>query len=74
MTSTGKDYRGLLVKQVRATGEYIAKNADELVDKLIMKTGFHVEFEIEPMEIPVLRITQEHAMANVIEIIREDNR
>lgn len=74
MTSTGKDYRGLLVKQVRATGEYIAKNADELVDKLIMKTGFHVEFEVEPMEIPVLRITQEHAMANVIEIIREDNR
>ena len=74
MTSTGKDYRGLLVKQVRATGEYIAKNADELVDKLIMKTWFHVEFEIEPMEIPVLRITQEHAMANVIEIIREDNR
>ena len=74
MTSTGKDYRGLRVKQVRATGEYIAKNADELVDKLIMKTWFHVEFEIEPMEIPVLRITQEHAMANVIEIIREDNR
>lgn len=74
MDSTGKDYRRFLTRQVKPAGEYIAEHADELVDNAMLKTSLSIFIDFEPTEFPVIRITQEHAMENVIEVIMEDRK
>lgn len=72
MTSTGKDYRIFLTRQVQAAGEYIAEHADELVDNAMMKIRLSICIDFEPEDFPVICITQEHAMENVIKVIQEE--
>lgn len=74
MSGTNRDGRCLLVKQVRATGEYIAEHADELVDAADLKTDFAIGIEYAADDIPIIRVEQAHAMRNVIDVINEEDR
>jgi len=63
-----KEYREQLVEQVSATGLYILKHADEIVDKAKLKTGFSIFVSYECDELPTIEISQSHVMREVMEV------
>lgn len=56
------NFREELVNEVRALGQYIAANADQLVDRCDKKTEFNIYYRHDPMGLPTVQITQEHAV------------
>ena len=69
---TWKEYRPLLVKLAEATGEYIKNNADLIVDKADLKTDFSIKITYEQGSYPIITIMQEHAMAEVIDVLEKE--
>ena len=69
MTKEVQEYRNQLCEMVSATGLYILKHASEIVDKAEMKIGFSININFELDEMPIIEITQSHAMKEVIEVI-----
>lgn len=61
------NFREELVNEVRALGQYIAENADRLVDRCDKKTDFTIYFRHEWDGPPTVQITQEHAIVSVTE-------
>ena len=68
--STG-EYRKQLVEQVYATGLYILKHAEKIVDLADMKVGFSISVSYEHDEVPIIEITQSHAMREVMGVIND---
>ena len=62
-----KEYREQLVEQVRATGRYILKHADEIVDRADLKVGLTITITYEFNDVPTIEITQSHIMREVME-------
>ena len=56
------NFREELVNEVRALGQYIAFNADLLVDRCDKKTEFSIYYRHEWDGPPTVQITQEHAV------------
>lgn len=66
---TAKEYREKLVQMVRASGDYISINADDLVDHADLRTDTIITITFDQGEFPEITITQSHAMRNVNEVI-----
>lgn len=60
-------YRNLLVAQVKASGEYIAQHAEQIVDTADLKMTFAIYLDFEQDSFPTIRTTQTHAMQNVLD-------
>lgn len=56
------NFREELVNEVRALGQYIAANADLLVDRCDRKTDFTIYYRHEWDGPQTVQITQEHAV------------
>ncbi len=63
-----EQYREKLVDMVRETGKYIEEHADDLVDKVEMKTDFSISIDFPQDGVSEISITQSHFMRNVIEV------
>ena len=62
-----KEYHNLLVAQVKASGEYIAEHAEQIVDTADLKMSFSIYLDFEQDSFPIIRTTQTHAMQNVLD-------
>lgn len=69
MSKTQNNYRNKVVDMVRATGEYISANADNLVDMAELKTGFTMIVTFDQETTPEISIEQSHFMRNVVEFL-----
>lgn len=69
MSKTQNNYRNKLVDMVRATGDYISANADNLVDMAELKTGFTMTVTFAQETAPEIAVEQVHAMRNVLEVL-----
>lgn len=69
MSKAQNNYRNRLVDMVRATGDYISVNADDLVDMAELKTGFTMTVTFDQETAPEIAVEQIHAMRNVLEVL-----
>lgn len=69
MTTSAEKYRTKLVQMVRASGDYISINAEDLVDHAEMMTDTVITITFEQGEFPEITVTQSHAMRNVNEVM-----
>ena len=71
MSKQAEKYRGKLVETVEAAGEYIAENADKLVDRVELKTEFSITLTFGQDGYPEIAVEQVHAMRNVLEVLHD---
>lgn len=69
MSKTQNNYRNKVVDMVRATGDYISANADNLVDMAELKTGFTMTVTFDQETEPEISIEQSHFMRNAVEVL-----
>lgn len=69
MNNQAEKYRDKLVEAVEAAGEYIAENADKLVDRTELKMGFSITLTFGQDGYPEIAVEQVHAMRNVLEVL-----
>ena len=69
MNKQAEKYREKLVETVEAAGEYIAENADKLVDRAELKMGFSITLTFGQDGYPEIAVEQVHAMRNVLEVL-----
>ena len=68
MTDSAKEYRNKLVDMVYATGIYMIRNADKIVDLADLKVDFSINISYEYNEPPKIEIIQSHAMRELMEV------
>lgn len=66
--TNNEEYRQQLVEQISATGLYILKHADEIVDRADLKVGLTINITYENGEAPTIEISQSHFMREVMEV------
>ena len=71
MSKSAESHRDKLVEAVEAAGEYIAENADKLVDRIELKTTFSITLTFGQDGYPEIVIEQAHAMRNVLEVLHD---
>lgn len=69
MSKSAENHRDKLVGAVEAAGEYIAENADKLVDSAELKMGFSITLTFGQDGYPEIAVEQVHAMRNVLEVL-----
>ncbi|MBQ1574498.1 MAG: hypothetical protein IIZ78_25530 [Clostridiales bacterium] len=63
-----KEARAQLCEMVSATGLYILKHADEIVDHAELKVEFEIKINFAPDDMPIIEIIQSHLMHEVVEV------
>ena len=66
-------YRQTLINQIKASGEFLATHAEEIVDRADLKTGVTIWIQFKQDAIPPVEITQTHYMNEVLAYMRRED-